>query len=286
MRRTKRVLAALRTIGATSVRWAEVRAIVFGAAVTLCCTGWLVLLARDISREIEAARVQETSVYGFDGYFQGSIPSSRSDKRLRYQLYVPPHFQTEKGPFPLIVFMPGYGERHGSMDIGLAPAIRRQVKRDGRFDFVVFFAMDPEGCWQRGSEAAWQLKEMLDSVILRHRIDPCRVYLTGHSGGGCAVWNLAAEFPDMWAALAPVVAGCNPEVEAIKGIPCWVFQGAKDSAEYVKGARKAVRDLRDAGTQVEYTEYPKDAHIIWQRVYYSDKLFKWFAEQKKPAQQR
>jgi len=45
----------------------------------------------------------------------------------------------------------------------------------------------------------------LEYVIRRHRIDPLRVYLTGHGRGGDGVWRLAEAHPVKWAALPRLV---------------------------------------------------------------------------------
>src|SRR5258707_355665 len=48
------------------------------------------------------------------GFFHGTYVSSWEEEPGRYDLYFPPQFHDEEGPFPLIVFLAGYGERHGN----------------------------------------------------------------------------------------------------------------------------------------------------------------------------
>lgn len=45
--------------------------------------------------------------------------------------------------------------------------------------------------------------EVLDLATRRYQPDPARIYLTGHSMGGHGTWNLGANFPDRFAAIAP-----------------------------------------------------------------------------------
>jgi poly(3-hydroxybutyrate) depolymerase len=45
--------------------------------------------------------------------------------------------------------------------------------------------------------------EVLEHVRARHRFDPDRVYLTGHSMGGHGTWHLGVLHPDLFAAVGP-----------------------------------------------------------------------------------
>jgi predicted peptidase len=202
-------------------------------------------------------------------------------------MYKPPEF-TGHGPFPLIVFLHGFGERHPSgvylLGAGLGPSIPTYVKEHGTFDFVVLFPLDPTGMWRPESEAAINLFELLDYVVKRHRIDPDRIYLSGHSNGGNGVWQIAAHDPDRWAALVPLCAAFpTNQVRAVRGIPCWAFQGDADPEVPVGQVREMVDALRQAGGKVRYTEIPKAHHIIWRKVYSNPELYRWLAVQRKSS---
>ena len=218
----------------------------------------------------------ETPVPGdLPGFFHCSYPTAGEKNPLTYDLYIPPHFQEEQGPFPLITFLAGYGERNGNLKIGLAPFIRQHVKDGGRFEFVAFFPT------QIGLSKGPRTIEMLDYVIKKHRIDPDRITLTGHSQGGSRVWKLASEYPDRWAAIAPVCAPGQPNIERIAHLPCWLFQGGADGLPLPETARATVQRLRNAGGEVRYTEYPGEGHLIWPKVYATAELYSWFAEKRR-----
>jgi predicted peptidase len=218
----------------------------------------------------------ETPVLGdLPGFFHCKYISPEDDKTLTYDLYFPPQFQGQEGPFPLIIFLAGYGEQKGDLRIGLAPFIRKQVKSRGRFEFVAFFPT------QVGLTNAPRLLEMLDYVTSKHHIDPDRISLTGHSSGGGQVWAMANQYPDRWAAIAPVCAGGGPNVERIRHIPCWVFHGGADDLPPPETARGFVQRLRDAGGEARYTEYPGEGHLIWPKVYDTPELYRWFGEKRR-----
>lgn len=234
------------------------------------CLGWAAWLVYP-SYSVESPIVRD-----LPGFFHGSYVASLDQEPLPYDLYFPPQFREEKGPFPLIVFLAGYGERDGNLKIGLAPFIRKQVKERGRFDFVVFFP----------TKVGLQIKEltieMLDHLIAKHHIDPNRIYLTGHSSGGVQVWMLASGYGDRWAAIAPLCAPTHPDIDKVRHIPCWIFQGGADTNPPPENARTLVEELRKAGAEVHYTEYPGEGHLIWPKAYGTAELYSWFAAKRRP----
>ena len=53
--------------------------------------------------------------------------------------------------------------------------------------------------------------------------------LTGLSMGGFGAFHLAADHPDLFAAVAPVCGGGEPaRVAAFRSIPFWIFHGDQD----------------------------------------------------------
>ena len=49
--------------------------------------------------------------------------------------------------------------------------------------------------------------EVINAVTRDYKIDPTKIYLTGHSMGGFGVWLIASDKPDLFAAIAPVSSG-------------------------------------------------------------------------------
>jgi pimeloyl-ACP methyl ester carboxylesterase len=57
------------------------------------------------------------------------------------------------------------------------------------------------------------IDEVLAEVSKRYRIDPDRMYLSGHSMGGYGTWFLATRYPDRWAAISPQTARTDLSLE-------------------------------------------------------------------------
>jgi len=124
--------------------------------------------------------------------------------------------------------------------------------------------------WQDwGREDAY---EALDHALAIARVDPRRVYLTGHSMGGHGAWHLAVNDPDRFAAVAPSAGWASfdsytgrPEGKraglwkradgaslteellpnlAWEGLPIYVLHGTADDNVPVSEARELIATLR------------------------------------------
>jgi predicted esterase len=205
---------------------------------------------------------------------------------VHYGLYVPPHFQEQKGPFPLIVFLHDYHERSKDtiFKVGLPRSIARRFgpdRRNGPFEFVSLFPIDSTGKWETGSFEVEDAMTVLDEVMRRHRIDPARVYLAGFSNGGTGVWRLAEAYPDKWAAVAPVSSFLSPDVQKVRHLPAWILHGAKDRQAPVQRERDLVKKLQEVQADVRYTELQNREHEIWREAYDGKELYDWLATKKR-----
>lgn len=265
---------------ATRRRWLELGA----GACGLMALAMLSAEAHDVyallSREVPAPRLPP-------GFYNGRFnpdPPWGTDV-LPYGLYVPPHVRREPGPFPLVVYLHGNGERTPQriFGAGVPRSIFTQFGEggpSGRFEFIALFPIDPTGRWQPGTPEVDDAMRVVDHVIRQHRIDPGQVYLTGLSNGGSGVWRLAEAYPERWAAVAPVSSFYQPHVPKVKHVPAWIYQGAKDQSARPEPNRALAEALRRAGADVRYTEYPNGGHVL-REPFDSRDLYEWFATKRK-----
>ena len=200
-----------------------------------------------------------------------------SGKKLGYLLYVPAGYKNDGDKkWPVILFLHGSGERgNGTTDLeknkkhGPPKLIENQTK-----DFIVISPQCPkEDRWESKS-----LKGLLDEVTGKLKnADVNRVYLTGLSMGGFGSWMLAAEYPDVFAAVVPICGGGNPANAAkLKNLPIWVFHGDKDPAVKIEMSQAMIDALKAAGAKdVEFTIYPGVGHDSWTQSYANPKLYEW-----------
>ncbi|MEW6118120.1 MAG: prolyl oligopeptidase family serine peptidase [Nitrospirota bacterium] len=87
------------------------------------------------------------------------------------------------------------------------------------------------------------LDEFLENIMSGYRVDQDRIYLTGISMGGYGVWRTAIEYPDRFAAIAPVCGGGN----------------------------------------VRFTVYPDGGHDSSTGTYNNPELYRWFLQHRRHA---
>lgn len=202
---------------------------------------------------------------------------------MPYVVYVPRDY-TPTQKYPVILFLHGAGERGSDgirqTQVGIGAAIRTYPER---FPCLVVMPQCPADRWWRGEEleAAYQC---LQQTLREFSCDPQRVYLTGLSMGGFGSWELAAKYPDAFAAVIPICGRGNPaDAEKLKNLPIWVFHGEADTLVPPTFSREMVEALQKAGsTRVKYTELPGIGHNSWDPAYSSAEVIRWLLEQRKP----
>ncbi len=199
---------------------------------------------------------------------------------LGYWLTLPDGYTSAGAPWPLILFLHGAGERGSDLEQVRQHGIPRIAPQQENFPFITLAPQCPANHWW--SDYLDVLIGLLDTTLEHYAVDPDRIYLTGLSMGGYGTWHLAAEYPDRFAAIAPICGGGLwaygfPErVADIRHIPAWVFHGAKDELVPLRESEVLVNALREAGGDVQFTVYPEAGHDSWTETYDNPALYDWF----------
>jgi len=200
---------------------------------------------------------------------------------LKYLSYFPKNYRKEGNKkWPLVLFLHGSNERGSNLDIirrtGLPEVLeKRQELFSRELSFITI-------CPQCPAELRWymlnhSLKELLDKTIERYSIDKNRVFLTGNSMGGNGVWSLASEFPDLFAAIAPICGRTDyVKTSRLKRIPTWVFHSKEDDVIPIRFSREIVNKLKKDNINLKFTIYPEAKHDCWSETYKNPELYKWF----------
>ena len=111
--------------------------------------------------------------------------------------------------------------------------------------------------------------------------DPKRVYLTGFSLGGYAVWHLIDKRPDLFAAAVPLAGAANiKDVSHLQGVNIWIFHGRRDKSVKIQRARDISNALKEKGIAHKYSELPA-GHLITSRVFNQSEIHDWLFQQKR-----
>jgi len=200
--------------------------------------------------------------------------------RYPYLLYLPEGYGKEGKEWPTIVFLHGMGERGDDIEKIKEHGPPRFLADRTDFPFIVVSPQCPDDRWWKTDD----LVAFLDDVLSSLSVDEDRVYLTGLSMGGFATWELAAEHPERFAAIAPICGGGEPSTAwRLRNMPIWAFHGAKDASVPVERSRQMVEAVRNHGGHPKLTIYPEAGHDSWTETYDNPELYEWFLEHKREA---
>lgn len=195
-----------------------------------------------------------------------------------YLLYLPEGYPKAQEKWPLMLFLHGAGERGDSLDLVKKHGPPKLADQGKKLPFIVVSPQCPSNEW-------WSvevLDALLDEAVSKYRGDRDRIVVTGLSMGGFGTWNLAAAYPDRFAAIAPICGGGNPlEAYKLKNLPVWVFHGAKDRAVPLKSSQDMVDALNACGGNVRFTVYPDADHDSWTATYDNPEFWDWMLKQKR-----
>lgn len=198
-----------------------------------------------------------------------------------YLMFLPENYGNEHQRWPLIVFLHGAGARgNDPQKVKRRHGPPKIVEKQKDFPFIVVSPQCPkDDFW---SDRVEVLINLLDDIVARYKVDTERIYLTGLSMGGYGTWSLAYEYPERFAAIAPICGGGKRFMAPkLKDIPIWVFHGAKDEAVPLEESERMVDAIRKHGGNVKLTIYPNAGHDSWTQTYDNQQLYDWFLEHRK-----
>jgi predicted peptidase len=185
-----------------------------------------------------------------------------------------PTTYTGTRPFPLIVALHGLGGTENAFFEGYNAVLPPLAERHGYLVAAPLgYRVDGSYGWGLGNPPAdpntrrvQQLSEedvmqVLARVKRTYRVDEQRVYLMGHSMGGIGTWKIAAKYPDVWAAIAPLSGSGIPDtLGRIRSVPEIIVHGDADPTVNVAGSRNMVAKLKELGAEFSYIEVPGGLH--------------------------
>lgn len=199
----------------------------------------------------------------------------------RYLLSLPAGYDSDPAKkWPLILFLHGSGERGTDLEL-LKKHGPPKLIANGRTIPAIVASLQCE------SARIWNphgVKAVTDHLARTLRVDTARLYLTGLSMGGFGTWETALEYPDTYAAIAPICGGAGVRwvmAERIKDLPCWIFHGDKDTAVPLDFSVKMHTALKKAGSQAKLTIYPGVGHDSWTQTYDNPEFWDWLLAQKR-----
>ncbi len=197
-----------------------------------------------------------------------------------YLLYLPEGYAEQPEPCPLLLFLHGAGERGDSLALVNVHGPPKLIDEGQGFPFIVVSPQCPED--QRWSVK--RLDKLLNDIVAQYRIDEDLIYITGLSLGGYGTWDVAARFPNRFAAIAPICGGGEPSRACrFKHLPVWAFHGAQDEVVPLERSQEMIDALHQCGSDARLTTYPDAGHDSWTETYDNPELYQWFLSHRRQA---
>ena len=189
--------------------------------------------------------------------------STSQIETFRYWLYTP------KNPvenMPLIVYLHGSSGKGDDLNILMNEDGFPQYLKNGQLGDVPAYILIPQlpaekRGWASVSQSVYQL---ISETVSTYQIDSDNISLTGHSMGGTGTWNLAVQYPEMFARIAPLsgsARGQAAQLEALKEIPVWAFVGSDDTVILPEYSENAVSELNALGGNAQITIFEGADHF-------------------------
>ena len=225
---------------------------------------------------------------------------------LAYRLLYPEAMEAG-AKYPLFVFLHGNGKRGTDNESQLDRGADLFLKPENRADFscIALYPQAPESFMQitvngvaaGGSFAAYtrlnaddkesavfslspygvMVHDVIQQLIARGIVDTGRIYISGSSMGGFSTYQFIADYPDLFAAAAPIASATTMDVvdRWIGKIPVWLFVGDQDS-DRIEEVRGIVQRLEKSGAEYRYNEYPGVGHSSWNNAFAEPDYLAWF----------
>lgn len=133
------------------------------------------------------------------------------------------------------------------------------------------------GIWGFRSISAYDAMQVVDFMKRHYPVDPDRVYLAGFSAGASGAMHLASQFPDVFAAVLPMVAlGNSYPLVNFKNLPVAIHHGTEDWTSSICNAWVQYEKFKDLGCPVEMHEYALTGHSVPKP---HNAILKWLLEQ-------
>ncbi len=223
-------------------------------------------------------------------------------------LYLPDDYNRSK-QWPLVIYLHGGGQRGDNMgdavgwvrNLQIAKVISKETTKLPALVLIprcpkgkVWASVSPDvlmsawrtqmGAGEQIPDAADHITEAIDTVISQFSVDENKVSLTGFSMGGEGSIRYGALNVSRFAAIAPIAGSAiaiQADAPALASTNIWMFQGEKDGISTAALGRKMSAWIKEAGGNIQYTEFKGIGHSIQEKAFETNNFIEWLISQER-----
>ncbi|TWT39436.1 carboxylesterase family protein [Blastopirellula retiformator] len=216
------------------------------------------------------------------GYKLMTTPGIPGYKDFQYYVQLPPDYDPYRR-YPTIVTLNGGSTPEQQIDWWAGSYNKNFGMRMGQATRHGYIVIAP--VWREEHQFNYQYSAQEHAAVLyslrgamrQFSIDTDRVFLTGHSMGGDAAWDIGLAHPDLWTGVLPIVASADKYVsrywENARFVPMYFVHGQYDGNKLEKNARDWDRYLQKNNMDVTVVEYLGRGHEHFQEEI--QEMFTW-----------
>lgn len=202
------------------------------------------------------------------GYYAMQIDGLPNEPPLNYFVQLPPEYDPLRR-YPAVVTLHAAGisaEQNIDWWAGEPDEKGNRTGQSGRNGYII---VSPEWAIPHQTKYEYTAKEhagvlnALRDACRRFSIDVDRVFLSGHSIGGDAAWDIGLAHPDLWAGIIPIAAlgdkYCGHYLENCRRLPAYYVAGELDGDKMFRNSKEWDRYFR-YGFDVTVAEFRGRGH--------------------------
>lgn len=196
-----------------------------------------------------------------------------------FWLSTPNDYEAKKSEMPVIVFLHGHSlcgsdlyrvRKYGCLD---AISMGRDI------DALLIAPQNPGGPWN-----PTKIMNVLNWVQERFEMDTNRIYVIGMSLGGYGTFDLAATYPDKFAAAMALCGGSSrKEFCGLNKLPLWILHGTADKDVTVSQSQRIVDAMKECGPTnlLRFDKLKGINHSQMAKVFYIPETYRWLLSHSK-----
>ncbi len=226
------------------------------------------------------------------GLYHLQVPGLQGQSDVAYYVQVPPEYDPHRR-YPVVVTLHGAGtDALKQIDwwAGGAAEAGGRLGQGTRHGYIVIAPQWGEPGQKQYGYSAREHAAVLDTLRdagRRFSIDTDRVFLSGHSMGGDAAWDIGISHPDLWAGVIPIVAQADAAAfnyisrywQNAKYVPFYFVNGELDGSKMVVNGPQWDRYLPRVGFDCTVVEYLGRGHESFQDEI--QRLFEWMGKHRR-----
>jgi len=212
----------------------------------------------------------ELQDHGVPGLYHMKTPGLTGDSEIEYLVQLPPDYDPFR-KYQVVITLHGAGSSPAQQLDWWAGSFDEKMKirmgQAGRHGYIVISPF-----WHQGKKQEYGYSAREHAAVLFSLRDACqhfavdtdRVFLSGHSMGGDAAWDIGLAHPDLWAGVIPITATADKYVslywENGRRVAFYFVGGEMDGNRLALNSRDLNRYLTRPGFDTMIVEYRGRGH--------------------------